>query len=52
MTTIRRRFLSASDLEVEDDENLNASDLDRSKNEATITQLVELIIVKSSTSDS
>jgi hypothetical protein len=59
MTTIRlvesesrRRFLSASDLEIWDDETLNTSDLDRSKNETAINQLVELIIVKSSTSDS
>jgi hypothetical protein len=44
--------LSASDLEIWDDENLSASDLDRSKNETAINQLVELITVKSSTSDS
>jgi hypothetical protein len=44
--------LSASDLEIWDDENLSTSDLDRSKNETAINQLVELITVKSSTSDS
>jgi hypothetical protein len=49
---LRRRFLNASDLEIWDDETLSTSDLDRSKNEAAINQLVELIIVKSSTSDS